>query len=1539
MAKLNTLRLLVLAALLAPLAGRTASEPADIPLASGTTISVKPNVMFVLDDSGSMNSEVMPDDLEDWPNAVGRRSAQCSSVYFDPAVTYTPPVNADGSSFSSRTMTAACSNGFNTAASCTVNLTTSFRAGRDFQGNNADATNQAGYYYVYTGSQLDSNGKLDPVGNACKTKVDSARLLTETPIAYGSPITSGGTGGGTWTRVFVSTLSAAQQDNFANWYSYYRQRLMMMKAAGGRAFQALSNKYRVGFITINPNNPVSTDKFLPIADFDATTQRPAWYTILYAQSSNGSTPLREALSRVGRYFAGEKDSINAGMIDDPATTTKPDPVQYSCQQNFAILTTDGYWNGNSGRLLDDTSMGSTSNFDGNFSELDANNPAGAKFAISPRPIFDGATETRSTIDKENEYRTSSSGCSPVNIGTVLQESTSQLQEQTSTLTTSTATLQKRTGALQTCAKSLASCSSGDWSNTASCTWDTSGGSRRSCRYNWGSFSNTATSCSISYSTNSGNGTVWSGDGTDCAYSAYTSPVATASCTAVNPSSGNPYSVLTARTCNTSVTTANHPVSSCTATTVPDGAGHTTQCSYASWTTPVTNPSCTNLARSTAPTYSVGVARQCTNVAATVATQKLQYRTFTSTTSATFSGGTQIGASTSTGWTPASPTWVDIPGTSCTRVDQATVPFDPVPSRRRPITGESPLPTAPCTDWPCSTSVAGSGGSVNSLSDVAQYYYVTDLRPAGATGAGGADVSENNVPASGTGAEDDKATWQHMTTFTLGLGLAGELDYRSDYKTATTGHFAEIRAGTRNWPVPPNSTSLVPSKLDDLWHAGVNGRGQFFSASDPDTVVASLQAALAGVNNRVASAAAAATSTLEPVAGDNFAYIAKYVTGAWSGDLEAKTIALVNDAATGTSAGDVSETPVWSAAAKLALKTFNSCDTRTIKLFRQGATDNLVDFKWNTYSCDAAGLPTGGAVTTLNASEQNNFGATQLGALGQYATMTTGSGGTVNQRSLAVGAPMVNFLRGQRVNEGYEANSNTAFYRSRQGVLGDIVNAQPLYVRAPTRNFTDTGFAAFKTAQASRAPVVYLAANDGMLHAFNGAADGGDELWAFIPSSVLPNLYRLVDTDYPSNHRFFTDGSPISGDVYDTTASAWKTILVAGLNKGGKAYYALDITNPTSPKALWEFTDADMGYSYGNPVIGKLNDGTWVVFVTSGLNNADGKGYLYVLDAITGAIRYKIGTTAGTPSDPSGLTKITGWVVQNADTNMTFNHIYGVDLHGNVWRFDVNNILGAAGREATLVIQLVDGNGDPQPITTKPIVALVGNDIHIYVGTGRYLSQDDLTDSQRQTVYGFKDTLEIKVLPEATISNVRSTLTAQTLVTIGTGLSAVRGFRSCLPATNGWYVDLPDSKERVNVDMRRALGSLVVASNVPEPSACRIGGYSWLTNLNLTGGCSSGAVEVTASTPPLSGSSGGRVGGTVRETYVDPITGATKERDIKVASVRASDSLVVGVSLVLIDGKIYAVIQYSDGTTDTVDPDVLSSTPVGRRLTWREIVLP
>src|SRR5690606_17783465 len=139
----------------------------------------------------------------------------------------------------------------------------------------------------------------------------------------------------------------------------------------------------------------------------------------------------------------------------------------------------------------------------------------------------------------------------------------------------------------------------------------------------------------------------------------------------------------------------------------------------------------------------------------------------------------------------------------------------------------------------------------------------------------------------------------------------------------------------------------------------------------------------------------------------------------------------------------------------------------------------------------------------------------------------------------------------------------------------MVGAQPVYVKKPAFTYLDENYATFRdTTQVNRAATVYAAANDGMLHAFN--AETGAERWAYIPPMVMQNLYKLADKNYASAHQYYVDGSPTVGDICPNAPSStcagneWKTILVGGLNKGGKGYYALDVTDPNNPKALWNF---------------------------------------------------------------------------------------------------------------------------------------------------------------------------------------------------------------------------------------------------------------------------------------------------------------------------------------------------------------------------------
>jgi type IV pilus assembly protein PilY1 len=349
-----------------------------------------------------------------------------------------------------------------------------------------------------------------------------------------------------------------------------------------------------------------------------------------------------------------------------------------------------------------------------------------------------------------------------------------------------------------------------------------------------------------------------------------------------------------------------------------------------------------------------------------------------------------------------------------------------------------------------------------------------------------------------------------------------------------------------------------------------------------------------------------------------------------------------------------------------------------------------------------------------------------------------------------------------------------------------------------------------------------------------------------------------------------------GDVYDGTT--WKTILVGGFNSGARGYYALDITVPGSPKALWEFSsaskyvgdvswDADVGYSLGNPLITKLNDGTpndgigtWTVMFSSGYNNVspgNGRGYLYVLDALTGAVIRKIEAvhktgTVGDTTTPSNMGRISAWV-DSPDLDNTAKYVYAGDLLGNVWRFDPNAAQSTAdytvANPKRLAI-LKDSSNVVQPITTRPELGTIGATGRIIMfGTGKYLESSDVSSTQQQTIYGIADRYdEINGgdgLKDGVIPNVRDPdyTVAQTMSMSRTLTGNAVDFTSAVdfsgalsPGKTNWLVDLPESRERVNVDPQLVSGTLLVASNIPSDSSCAAGGTSYINFMDyLTGG--------------------------------------------------------------------------------------------------------
>ena len=284
---------------------------------------------------------------------------------------------------------------------------------------------------------------------------------------------------------------------------------------------------------------------------------------------------------------------------------------------------------------------------------------------------------------------------------------------------------------------------------------------------------------------------------------------------------------------------------------------------------------------------------------------------------------------------------------------------------------------------------------------------------------------------------------------------------------------------------------------------------------------------------------------------------------------------------------------------------------------------------------------------------------------------------------------------------------------------------------------------------------------------------------------------------------------------------WHTILVGGLNGGGNGYYALDITNPTSPVSLWEFDSSNcspsgcsVGLSFGVPVIGKMADGTWAVFLTSGYNNSTGQATLFILNAQTGASIKSMNAGSGSASDPMGLAKISAWI-NYPGVDDTVQNVYGGDLKGNIWRFDINS----AASTAVLLGVARDRLGVRQPITTAPEIGIVNGRRYVYVGTGRLLGISDLNDTQQQSVYGFYDSLvaDDNTTALRSVFKVLRTKSDYTMECSPDSVVSCEGVND-----KGFAIDLVGTQEQIILPLTLIGSTLTIVSNQPQSGACGSG---------------------------------------------------------------------------------------------------------------------
>lgn len=661
-----------------------------------------------------------------------------------------------------------------------------------------------------------------------------------------------------------------------------------------------------------------------------------------------------------------------------------------------------------------------------------------------------------------------------------------------------------------------------------------------------------------------------------------------------------------------------------------------------------------------------------------------------------------------------------------------------------------------------------------LADVAMHYYGRDLNTS----------LPDEVPFR-TGAKDN-APHQHMTTYTVAFGVSGTLNPEVDDPTASGF----------SWPDP---TSGEAEKIDDLWHAAYNGRGEFYNAQDPVALQEGLRAAFASVARGKSSSASVAFNTTR-LGTDSMLFQASFnPSDNWAGSLVATELG-VDGQLGGT---------VWNAAGKL-----DAVDPA-----------NRLILTYNEDSGQGISFRT---LSSLSAKQQND--------------LNTAPGGSKD----SLGQARLDFLRGDRSNEGL---GNGHEFRQRTSVLGDIVYSNPVFVGRPQSGYDDdpsfgaADYSSFLQTNIDRPTVIYVGANDGMLHGFY--AGGGEPAISYVPgllSSEANNegLHYLSDPTY--EHRYYVDLSPTVADA--VIGGAWHTVLIGGFRAGGKGLFALDVTRPqlfteagANNIVLWEFTHADMGYSFSKPTIAQLENGDWAAVFGNGYNSTDGTAKLFIVNISNGSLIKLISTKSGT----HGLSTP---ALVDTNGNGKADRVYAGDLAGNMWVFDLSSA-GSAGWDVAYkagsvnapLFTATNAGGTAQPITSKPILArnpavqTLGSNqpnILVFFGTGQYMVDGDKSSLGSQTFYGVWDSGSSQL--------TRTNLVGQTVTGNATGDLRETTDNSVNYGTQyGWRFDLPDAGERVVVDPKIRGEYVFFNTLIPDANTCNSTGSGWLMALKLANG--------------------------------------------------------------------------------------------------------
>lgn len=662
--------------------------------------------------------------------------------------------------------------------------------------------------------------------------------------------------------------------------------------------------------------------------------------------------------------------------------------------------------------------------------------------------------------------------------------------------------------------------------------------------------------------------------------------------------------------------------------------------------------------------------------------------------------------------------------------------------------------------------------------------------------------------------------QSQEGFTLYLDDVAKFGQDIDFKTSGN----DLTGASYNavdFPKQNLITYTVGFAADNqmLEDAAEYGTGFYYSANNEAQLLTALNSAFQDIIDRSSTAAAVATNSTR-LASDTLIYQGRFSSIDWGGSLFA--FPLDSEGVVGALAWDAADLIPAPASRKIY-----------------------------TYDPTAAAGSRGKTFlyASLNKTQQSDINRNAAG------------------KSDANGPARVDYVRGVRTNE---APAGLQF-RKRSSVLGDIINSDPAY--AYRQNF---GFeilpgaegSSYKTFRSSapyttRPSMLYVAANDGMLHGFN--AQTGVEVMAYVPNPAIAKLPLTTEASFISSHKLVNDGSPKVLDAY--ISGAWKTILVGNLGGGGKGVYALDVTNPTAfgtSNVMWEFTstnDSDLGDQVPQPTIARLNNGKWAAIVSNGYNSGGQRAVLFVLDLANGAVLAELNTTIGSDNGLSAATPV------DVDGDRITDYVYAGDLKGNLWKFDLSSSSSANWKIAfgtsgsplplwTACAAAACTSTNRQPITARPEVGInPAEGFMVYFGTGQYFAVGDNTPpAVLQSFYGIRDRNTKDTAVPAPPTGGRATLVQQQVIfeqagrtfydkdsngnIIATYTEGVRGTTKnpITDTQNGWYIDLPTTGERqVSTPILRG-GKVIFTTVIPSGDACGAGGDSWLMEIDaLSGG--------------------------------------------------------------------------------------------------------